>query len=63
MASKINTRKPFSETGEGYCVKCHQMRHVSAPANVTTRNGRPAVRGVCESCTAVIFVIGASVPD
>jgi len=45
---------------EGYCVKCRAKREIKDAKNITMKNGKPAVQGVCPECGTKIFKIGAS---
>jgi len=42
----------------GYCVKCRSKRAISGAQETTMKNGRPAVKGVCPTCSTTIFRIG-----
>ncbi len=46
---------------EGYCVKCRAKRQMNDAKNVTMKNGKPAVKGVCSVCGTGMYKIGASV--
>jgi len=46
---------------DGYCVKCRAKRDIKDAKNITMKNGKPAVQGVCPECGTKIFKIGASV--
>ncbi len=41
-----------------YCVKCRRKVDIKDPRNVTLKNGRPAVQGVCPRCGTKVFRIG-----
>lgn len=41
-----------------YCMKCRKKVEIKNPRNVTLKNGRPAVKGVCSSCGTAVFRIG-----
>jgi len=41
-----------------YCMKCRQKREIKAPKQITLKNGRPAVQGVCPVCGTKVFRIG-----
>jgi len=41
-----------------YCMKCRKKIEVKDPVNVTLKNGRSAVRGVCPVCGTRVFRIG-----
>lgn len=43
---------------EAYCVKCRKKRDMKNPKNVTLKNGKPAVKGVCPVCGTGMFRIG-----
>lgn len=40
---------------EGYCVKCKAKKQIANAQEVTMKNGRPAVQGVCPDCGTRIF--------
>ena len=42
----------------GYCVKCRDKREILNPTQTTFKNGRPAVKGTCPSCSTKMFRIG-----
>lgn len=44
---------------KAYCVKDRKMVEVKNPKNVTLKNGRPAIQGVCPNCGTKVFRIGA----
>ena len=41
-----------------YCVKCRKKVEIKNPQNITLKNGRPAIQGVCPSCGTKVFRIG-----
>ncbi|MEA3253714.1 MAG: DUF5679 domain-containing protein [Chloroflexota bacterium] len=41
-----------------YCMKCKKKVEIKNPQQITLKNGRPAVRGVCPSCSTKVFRIG-----
>ncbi len=41
-----------------YCIKCKQKTPMLNPQEVTTKNGRPAIRGTCSICGSGQFRIG-----
>ena len=43
---------------EAYCVKCKASREIKNPQNVTLKNGKPAIKGVCPVCGTSVFRIG-----
>ncbi len=40
---------------EAYCVKCREKREIKDEKEVTMKNGRPAVEGVCPVCGTKLF--------
>jgi len=45
---------------EAYCVKCKAKKEMAKPEQVTMKNGRPAMQGVCPDCGTKLFRIMAS---
>lgn len=43
---------------QGYCVKCREKKEIKDPQQITMKNGKPAVQGVCPECGTKIFKIG-----
>ncbi len=43
---------------EAYCVKCKQKREMKDAKQVTMKNGKNAMQGVCPSCGTKMFKIG-----
>lgn len=43
---------------QGYCLKCREKREIQDPQEVTLKNGRPAIQGLCTVCGTKITVIG-----
>jgi len=43
---------------EGYCMKCKAKKEIKNPKEVTMKNGKPAVEGICPDCGTKIFKIG-----
>lgn len=44
---------------QAYCVKERKKVDMKDPKEITMKNGRPAVKGVCPSCGTSLFKIGA----
>ena len=42
---------------EAYCVKCREKREMKDEEEVTMKNGRPAVQGICPVCGTKLFRI------
>jgi NAD-dependent SIR2 family protein deacetylase len=40
---------------EAYCVKCREKREMKDEKEVTMKNGRPALEGVCPECGTKLF--------
>jgi len=43
---------------EGYCVKCRTKREIKGATAVTLKNGKPATKGSCPTCSTTMFRIG-----
>jgi RNase P subunit RPR2 len=43
---------------QAYCVKCKTSIEIKNPQNVTLKNGKPAIKGVCPNCGTSVFRIG-----
>ena len=43
---------------EAYCVKCKAKRMMTGATEITMKNGKPAVQGVCPTCGTKMFKIG-----
>ncbi len=41
-----------------YCVKCRKKVEIRNPKQITLKNKRPAVQGVCSVCNTKVFRIG-----
>ncbi len=42
----------------GYCVKCRAKRTMKNSKSVIMKNGRPAQKGICDTCNTIMFKIG-----
>jgi len=42
----------------GYCVKCREKRTMKNSKSVIMKNGRPAQKGICDTCNTTMFKIG-----
>ncbi|HVU99993.1 MAG TPA: DUF5679 domain-containing protein [Verrucomicrobiae bacterium] len=42
---------------EGYCVKCKAKKEIGEAVEVTTKNGRKAIKGKCPTCGTVMYKI------
>jgi predicted RNA-binding Zn-ribbon protein involved in translation (DUF1610 family) len=52
------SRSVENEMPTAYCVKCKTSIEIKNPQNVTLKNGKPAVKGVCPNCGTSVFRIG-----
>lgn len=43
-----------------YCMKCRKKVEIKNPKQITLKNNRPAVEGVCAVCGTKVFRIGKS---
>ena len=43
---------------QAYCMKDRKKVEIKNPRQVTLKNGRPAVQGVCPICGTKVFRIG-----
>jgi len=43
---------------KAYCFKCKKLQEINKPEQVTLKNGRPAVKGVCSVCGTKLFRMG-----
>lgn len=41
-----------------YCMKCRKKVEIKDPKQITLKNNRPAVQGVCAACGTKVFRIG-----
>jgi len=41
-----------------YCMKCRKKVEIKNPRQITLKNGRTAVRGVCSVCGTKVFRVG-----
>ena len=44
----------------GYCLKDKKNVEIKDPQNITMKNGKPAITGICPNCGTKIFKIGKS---
>lgn len=45
---------------EAYCMKCKTKREVKDAREITMKNGRPAIKGICPICGTKLFRIKKS---
>jgi len=51
-------RRPANfSMSEGYCVKCKAKKEIMEAMEVTTKNGRKAIKGKCPTCGTVMYKI------
>lgn len=48
----------YGDQMEAYCVKCKEKKEMKDAKEVTMKNGKKAVTGVCPSCGTKMFKIG-----
>ena len=41
-----------------YCVKCRDKREMQGTEGITMKNGKPAIKGTCPTCSTSMFRIG-----
>ena len=41
-----------------YCMKCRKKVEIRNPKQITLKNRRPAVQGVCPTCATKVFRVG-----
>jgi len=56
--NRAQSRSVENEMPTAYCVKCKTSIEIKNPQNVTLKNGKPAVKGVCPNCGTSVFRIG-----
>ena len=54
----MNAAPVEREMPQAYCVKCKANIEIKNPQNVTLKNGKPAIKGVCPNCGTSVFRIG-----
>ena len=54
----LRSYKKGGKPMQGYCVKCRAKREMKDAKQITMKNGRPAVQGVCPVCGTKMFKIG-----
>ncbi len=47
----------MSDDVQGYCVKCKSKRTMVETQEVKMKNGRPAMKGLCEKCSTGMYKI------
>ncbi len=57
-ASTAKWQRKETPMPEGYCVKERKKVEIKDAKQVTMKNGRPAIQGVCPDCGTKIFKIG-----
>jgi Zn finger protein HypA/HybF involved in hydrogenase expression len=49
--------REVNTVAEAYCVKCKAKKEIAKAQEVTMKNGRPAMQGVCPDCGTKLFRI------
>ena len=44
---------------QAYCVRCKKKVEIKSPQKVKLKNGKPATKGSCPTCSTKVFRIGA----
>jgi len=55
---RVNAAPVEREMPQAYCVKCKANIEIKNPQNVTLKNGKPAIKGICPNCGTSVFRIG-----
>ena len=58
LRSSLNLIKSYDNIMDGYCVKCRSKRTMKNSKSVIMKNGRPAQKGICDTCDTIMFKIG-----
>jgi Zn finger protein HypA/HybF involved in hydrogenase expression len=53
----VRFSKGVNIMAEAYCVKCKAKKEMASAQEVTMKNGRPAMQGVCPTCGTKLFRI------
>jgi hypothetical protein len=53
--SPTQSEAESAPTIEAYCMKCRQKRSMLLPRQITTKNGRHAMEGICPVCNTRLF--------
>lgn len=56
----VKYRKEVKKMVQAYCVKCKAKQEMNDPKEITMKNGKPAVQGICPVCGTKMFKIGAA---
>jgi hypothetical protein len=43
---------------QAYCFKCRAKREIKNARNITLKNGKPAIQGICPVCGTKVFRMG-----
>jgi hypothetical protein len=43
---------------QAYCFKCRAKREIKNAQNITLKNGKPAIQGICSVCETKVFRMG-----
>ena len=58
ILARSTARSAEIEMPQAYCVKCKANIEIKNPTNVTLKNGKAAVKGICPNCGTSVFRIG-----
>jgi hypothetical protein len=57
LLRRMKRRQREFSMPEGYCVKCKAKKEIVDAVEVTTKNGRKAIKGKCPTCGTVMYKI------
>jgi len=57
LSIETRTGVEANPVAEAYCVKCKGKKEIAKAQEVTMKNGRPAIQGVCPDCGTKLFRI------
>jgi DNA-directed RNA polymerase subunit RPC12/RpoP len=56
-AANLSKRRVYS-MAQAYCMKCKKKVEVKSPKQVTLKNKRAAIQGLCPKCGTKVFRMG-----
>jgi DNA-directed RNA polymerase subunit RPC12/RpoP len=56
-AANLSKRRVYS-MAQAYCMKCKKKVEVKSPKQVTLKNKRAAIQGLCPRCGTKVFRMG-----
>ena len=58
LKANLKRKEAGYRMAQAYCVKCKKKVEIQSPRQVTMKNKRPAIKGVCPRCKTTVFRIG-----